>query len=73
MCLGLLMSYKEPEEPLQILLKAQHMREAVLFGAKYIVESRKRPAENHFDPFSNDPALMLKQHSSDDSTTDAAS
>lgn len=35
MCLGLLMSYSEPEEPSRILDQAQKVRQALLEGHQY--------------------------------------
>ena len=35
MCLGLLMSYKVPEDPLIVIRKAQKIRDAYLYAAPY--------------------------------------
>jgi hypothetical protein len=43
MCLGLLMSYKVPEDPLIVIKKAQKVRDAYLYAAPYHVEARLKP------------------------------
>lgn len=35
MCLGLLMSYKVPEDPLIVIRKAQRVRDAYLYAVPY--------------------------------------
>ena len=41
MCLGLLMSYKAPDEPLIVIHKAQKIRDAFLYAAVYEKEKSK--------------------------------
>ena len=41
MCLGLLMSYKEPDDILTIVKRAEKVRESIIHGKAYVVEEPK--------------------------------
>ena len=58
-CLGLLMSFKEPNSPLEILKRASKMRDAILFEAEFTSECIK-PLEEEEDTqasYTNEPAI----------------
>ena len=63
MCLGMLMSYKEPDSPIGIIGKAVKIREAILENKKYerepspIAEDEEEPEENCQADFSMKPQL----------------
>ena len=63
MCLGMLMSYKEPDSPIGIIGKAVKIREAILEKKKYerepspIAEDEEEPEENYQADFSMKPQL----------------
>ena len=43
MCLGLLMSYKEPEDIMTIIKRAEKVRGSILDGKPFAIEGAKKP------------------------------
>lgn len=62
-CLGILMSYKEPDSPIGIIGKASKIREAILHKKKYerepspIAQDEEEPEDNYQADFSMKPQL----------------
>ena len=57
MCLGLLMSYKEPEDILTIIKRGELVRDSIINGKPYEVDEPFKQNPNHFAAYGSNEDL----------------